>query len=178
MTRIRDEAPDRIHHVFARGVNRNLLFLDDEDYRRYVRLLRGAVQRYGWRCLAFCLMPNHVHLLIRTPEPNLGAGMQWLQSRYALSFNERHGRLGEGHVFQGPYGSNPVDTDVELLRVAAYVVMNPVVGGLCASPEQWQWSDLGMLARGLSLPWAAHEELAELLTELTGRRDFLKTIVL
>src|SRR4051794_5857062 len=105
-------------------------------------MLALAVERYGWRLLGFCLMPNHVHLIIETPEPNLGAGMQWLHSLYAVTFNERHGRRGEGHVFQGPYGSKRILDDLYFLRVAAYVLGNAPAAGLCARPEDWPWCSL------------------------------------
>ena len=99
MSRIRNEAPGAIHHVFARGVLRQRVFLDAQDYERYIKLLAATVKRTEWLILDFCLMPNHVHLLIETPEPNLGEGMQWLHSSYAQSFNDRYDRRGEGHVF-------------------------------------------------------------------------------
>jgi hypothetical protein len=83
-------------------------------------------------------MPNHVHLLFETPEPNLGAGMQRLHGDYGQTFNERHGR--SGHVFQGRYGSVLVTTDEQLWHVAAYIVLNPVSAGLCRRPEEWPWS--------------------------------------
>lgn len=178
MARERAEEAGAVHHVFARGVNRRRIFLDDEDYQRYIRMLRATVERFGWRLLAFCLMPNHVHLLIRTPHPNLGAGMQSLQSLYALSFNERHERRGEGHVFQGPYGSRRVEDDVGFLRMAAYVTMNAVAGGLCRHPAEWPWSSWGLVAQGLGGQWLAHDELCEQLQEMTGTTNFVATIVL
>jgi len=76
VARHRDEEGGAIHHVWARGVNRRPLFVDEDDYERYIRMLAKTVERYHWRLLGFCLMPNHVHLLIETPEPNLGSGMQ------------------------------------------------------------------------------------------------------
>jgi putative transposase len=123
-------------------------------------------------------MPNHLHLLVETPQPNLGAGMQWLQSRYALSFNDRHGRSGEGHVFQGPYGSNRVKDELGFLRAAAYVIMNAVAGGLCAHPAEWRWSSHGMVSRGLGAQWLAHDAFCERLEALTGTPNFVSTIVL
>ena len=67
--KLREEFPDAVHHAYARGVNRTVIFLDDEDRERYLALLGQVVERHGWRCLAFCLMHNHVHLLVQTPEP-------------------------------------------------------------------------------------------------------------
>jgi REP element-mobilizing transposase RayT len=114
------------------------IFVDDTDRVRYLRLLGRVVEVTGWRCLAYCLMGNHVHLLIETPRPNLGAGMQRLHGRYAQGFNRRHETVG--HTFQGRYGSTRVRTDEQLLQTARYVALNPVEAGLCATAQEWPWS--------------------------------------
>lgn len=178
MPRHREEGPGVVHHVYARGVRRQPLFLGDEDYEQYIRLLVRTIESYRWRALGFCLMPNHLHLLIETPEPNLGAGMQWLQSRYAITFNERHGRTGEGHVFQGPYGSKPVLDERYLLTVAAYIIGNPVTAGLCEAPEDWPWSSFGLVSQHGPRPWLAHEELWERVQVLAGGVNFVDTLVM
>ena len=178
MARERLEEPGAIHHVFARGVNRQPIFVEDEDFELYVRLLGDVVTDRGWLCLGFCLMPNHVHILVQTPEPNLGAGMQFLQSRYARAFNERRDRVGEGHVFQGPYGSKRVTSDLYLLRVAAYLAANPVTAGLCKAPAEWPWSSEGFAARNIKLEWMRSELLHDRLYAITGRSDFVAKIVM
>src|SRR5690242_13743227 len=99
----RENVANGVYHVFARGNSRAPIYLDDDDRRIYLWMLARVVLRQGWRCLAYCLMTNHVHLLLETPEPNLSHGMQQLHGGYALSFNARHGRIG--HVFQGRYGA-------------------------------------------------------------------------
>jgi REP element-mobilizing transposase RayT len=96
----RNETEAGIHHVYARGVERRVIFVDDEDRRRYLRMFRGVAEKFRWHCLGFCLMPNHVHLLIETTEPNLGRGMHSLHGLYAQTFNERFARVG--HLFQKP----------------------------------------------------------------------------
>ena len=121
-----------MHHVFARGNNRQLIYFDDADRGSYLAMLARAVASRQWRCLAFCLMDNHMHLLIETPLPNLAAGMQWLHGRFAEQFNARHGR--SGHVFQGRYGSVLLETEAHLWTVVAYIARNPVTAGLCARP--------------------------------------------
>lgn len=88
--------------------------------------------------MAYCLLDNHVHLLIETPEANLGAGMQHLHGLYGQTFNARHGR--SGHVFQGRYGAVRVTSDEHLWTVVAYIAHNPVEAGLCKDPNQWPWS--------------------------------------
>jgi putative transposase len=136
--RPRAEVAGGVHHVFARGIDRRAIYADDADRRRYLAIMGRVVQWKGWRCLAYCLMPNHVHLMLETPRPNLGSGMQYLHGTYADEFNKRHGR--SGHVFQGRYGSVLTTTDEHLWHVAAYIALNPVAAGLCGRPEEWPWS--------------------------------------
>lgn len=177
MARYREEEEGAIHHVFARGVNRRDLFRDAEDYERYLRMLAEAVGRFDWVLLGFCLLPNHVHLLIETPKPNLGAGMQWLHSLYAATFNERWGLRGEGHVFQGPYGSRRVRDDLYFLRVTAYVLANAPAAGLCERPDDWPWASLTVIRRKPRPRWIAHDVLLERYRQLTGRDDPLARLV-
>ena len=135
-----------MHHVIARGNARGALFRDNRDRRRYLWLLHGAVQRVAWVVRAYCLMTNHVHLLIETPEPNLGEGMRWFHGHYGRYFNDRHGR--DGHVFQGRYKSVRQSDDDHLLRTRAYIAFNPVTAGLCGHPDDYPWSWDGMGAAG------------------------------
>jgi putative transposase len=134
----REEVEGGVFHVFARGNDRRLIYRDDADRRMYLRMLRGTVRTCRWRLLAYCLMENHVHLLVETPEANLGDGMQRMHGLYAREFNGRHRR--SGHVFQGRYGAVRIKTDEQLWMVAVYVAMNPVDAGLCSRPEDRPWS--------------------------------------
>ena len=134
----RQEAAGGVHHVFARGNDRRAIYVDDVDRRGYLDILGRVTRRQRWRCLAYCLMPNHIHLLLETPFANLGAGMHRLQGSYAQAFNERHGR--SGHLFQGRYGSIHMTTDEHVWAAAAYIALNPVAAGLCNTPEEWPWS--------------------------------------
>jgi putative transposase len=134
----RQEVEGGVHHVYARGNGQQDIYLDDADRWRYLTILHDVVVRNRWRCLAYCLMPNHLHLLLETPEANLGSGMQRLHGRYGQKFNERHGRCG--HVFQGRYGTVRIRSDEQLWTTARYIALNPVVAGLCERPEAWRWS--------------------------------------
>ena len=87
---------------------------------------------------AYCLMSNHYHLLIETPEPNIAIGMQWLNSTYAHRFNEKYERIG--HLFQRRYADGIILTDEHLHEVIRYIPLNPVRAGLCKRPEDWPWS--------------------------------------
>jgi len=147
--RPRVEIAGGLFHVTARGSARAPLFLDAFDYSAFLRILARTIEMFAWRCLAFCLMPNHYHLLIETPAPNRGAGMRHLNGSYAQRFNGRYD--GSGHVFQGPYRAISIDRDSHLLEACRYVVLNPVRAGLCAEAGQWRWSSYRATA-GLELP--------------------------
>jgi putative transposase len=127
-----------IYHVTARGNAQEAIFLDELDYVALLRLLSETVERYSWRCHSYCLLPNHYHLLLETPEPNLSRGMLLLNGSYARRFNGRHERVG--HVFQGPYRAELVRRDEHLLEVCRYIALNPVRAGLCDDPASWPWS--------------------------------------
>jgi REP element-mobilizing transposase RayT len=140
-----------VFHVFARGNDKRAIYHDDLDRRMYLRALRSAVEECRWGLLAYCLMDNHVHLLIETPDTNLGDGMRWMHGTYAGGFNKRHGR--SGHVFQGRYGCVRIKTDEQLWSVAVYIAMNPVEAGLCHRPEDWPWSSHSLAVAGTAPDW-------------------------
>jgi REP element-mobilizing transposase RayT len=162
----REEEAGAIFHVYARGNKKADISVDDADRHEYVALLAATVLRQRWACLAYCLMPNHVHLVMRTPEPNLAVGMQRLHSRYAQTFNERHGF--SGHVFQGRYGAVRITDDAQLGTTVGYVATNPVAAGLVEDPEQWRWGSHRMVATGAVPSWLAVEDLCELLAGAHG----------
>ena len=156
----RSEEAGAIHHVFARGVERRRLFIDAADYSHYLGELGRITKRQGWNVLSFCLMPNHVHLLIETPEPNLGQGMQRFHGLYAAGFNERHERTG--HLFERRYGNVRVRSDAQLLAAATYISLNPVKAGLCQQPQDWPWSSDAPAIRAGAPTWLALNRLLEL----------------
>jgi REP element-mobilizing transposase RayT len=100
--------------------------------------LEATARRHRWNWLSYCLMTNHCHLVIETPELTLGVGMRLLAGKYAQAFNRRYGFYG--HLFQGRYGSVLVETDVHFAQLLRYVALNPVKAGLCAEPAAWPWS--------------------------------------
>ena len=140
--------------------------MDDEDYERYLRLLAGAVRRYRWLCLSYCLMPNHVHLVIETPEPNLGVGMRWFHGEVGRAFNDRHDRVG--HLFERRFWSDRIRDDDQLVIVTGYVVLNPVAGGLCERPEDWDWGSHAHLTNGHTPEWLAYGDLLGRLDGIAG----------
>ena len=96
---LRLEFPGALYHLTARGNARQDIFLDAMDREAFLAILGREIAQHGWNCYAYCLMDNHYHLLIETPEANLVQGMQRLNSMYAQRFNRRHQRVG--HLFQG-----------------------------------------------------------------------------
>lgn len=145
--------------------------MDDEDYQRYVRLLAQTVERTGWHLLAFCLMPNHVHLFVETTAENVGQGMHWLHWAYAKTFNQRHGR--GGHLFEDRYRAPlPVATDGKFIQLVGYIAANPYKAGLVSASEDWGWSSHSLVSRGITPSWLAHARLLERLEGITGLRCY------
>jgi REP element-mobilizing transposase RayT len=134
----RIEVAGGVYHVTSRGNDRQPIFLDDLDYATLLQWLSKTVERFEWHCHGFCLMPNHLHVLLETPDPNLALGMQVLLGTYARRFNWHHRRVG--HVFQGPYHSTLVEREAHLVELSRYLALNPVRAGLAADPADWPWS--------------------------------------
>src|SRR4029450_4292678 len=126
------------YHVTCRGNRRQAIFQDDDDRRRFLAVRDRVIRRYGWRLHAFCLMTNHFHLLVRTPQPNLSRGMQRLNSESAAYFNDRFGLVG--HLFQQRFGSRLIETEEYFDEAQRYIAFNPVRAGLCQDPSEWPWS--------------------------------------
>jgi putative transposase len=121
---LRIEFPGALYHVTARGNARQDIFLDDEDRQRFLGVLARGVSRFHLLLHAYCLMENHFHLVVETPEANLSKAMRQLNGVYTQAFNRRHKRVG--HVLQGRFKAIVVDRDSYLLELCRYVVLNPV----------------------------------------------------
>ncbi len=149
---LRIEFPGAVYHVTARGNGRMAIVADDGDRQGFVDLLASIVERFGWRCYAYCLMDNHYHLLIETPEANLSRGMRQLNGVYTQRFNRRHDHVG--HLFQGRFKSILVEQQAYLLEVCRYVVLNPVRAAMVPSADRYRWSSYRATAgRCKSPPW-------------------------
>jgi REP element-mobilizing transposase RayT len=134
----RIEFPGALYHVMARGNNRERIVHDDRDAVAFLDSLGATCQRYDWRLFAWCIMPNHYHLVLETVAATLSRGMRRHNSTYAQHFNTRHSRVG--HVFQGRFKSLIVAKEQYLLTVLRYVELNPWRAGLVQHPEEWPWS--------------------------------------
>jgi REP element-mobilizing transposase RayT len=134
----RDLAPG-LFHVYTHSVwAANALFRDDDDRLKFLRELGRATRRIGWKCLAFCVMGTHYHLVLDVPAGGLAKGMHYLNFRYATHFNERHAM--KGHVHGRRYDARRIQSPAELLVVVKYVAQNPPKAGLCEKPEDWRFS--------------------------------------
>ena len=136
--RHRPQVAGGLYHVTMRGNNRSEIFASDNDRVLLLSTIVRAKRLHGWKVHAYCLMSNHYHLLIETPEPNIATGMQWLNSTYAHRFNEKYDRIG--HLFQRRYADGIILTEEHLHEVIRYIPLNPVRAGLCKRPEDWPWS--------------------------------------
>ena len=134
----RQEELGGIYHVAARGNNGQDIFRDDFDRKEFLKRLGRCVSRYRWVCLAYCLMTNHFHLVLRNPEGGLSSGMPELISGHARQMNQRHGR--RDHLFKQRFFSVQLTRESHFLEACRYVVLNPVRAGLCQSPAEWRWS--------------------------------------
>jgi len=134
----RQHVKNGVWHVTQRATDTEVFFVSPFDYFSFCRLLELAAKRARWQLHAYCLLTNHVHLLIRTPEPTLPRGMQFLFSTYVEEFNARHDRRGT--LVQGRYKTLLVETGEHYLECLRYFADNPVGAGLCDRPEDWPWS--------------------------------------
>jgi len=146
----RTDYPGATHHVFLRGVDRCVIAVDEDDYRRTLRLLERTAARYEVVCHAWCLMPNHSHLLLTSRKANISRAMQWFGSQTAQKFNQRYDR--SGHLYQGRFGSRLVESDRYFLELTRYIALNPSRAGLCDVPEEWLWSSYAATAGALPAP--------------------------
>lgn len=129
-----------LYHVGTRGNNKRVIFTCRDDRELFLRLLAKIVWRLGWRLHTYCLMGNHYHLLVYTPEANLAEGMQYLNGAYARIFNALHDR--RDHLFGRRYWHELVEDDPHFVWTSRYIVRNPVRAGICAKADAWEWSSL------------------------------------
>ena len=162
------DAPGALHHVMVRGIERGLLFRDDRDCAEFVARLAQVVHRTGLTVLAWALLPNHLHLLVRTPSaqrgrpyrPALPTAMRQLLTGYAGAFNRRHKRVG--HLVQNRYRSTLVDEDSYLLELVRYIHLNPLRAGVVRDPAalaRYPWSGHSAILAHVDRPWQATAEV-------------------
>ena len=135
---LRIEYPGALYHITSRGDGQEDIYLSDEDRVLFLAVFSEVCVRCNWVCYAYCLMSNHYHLLVETPQGNLSKGMQLLNGVYTQKFNRLHKRVG--HIFQGRFKSILVEKDSYLLELSRYIVLNPVRARMVVSAADWKWS--------------------------------------
>jgi putative transposase len=157
----RIELAGGIHHVTARGNRREPIFHGDADRRLFQIELTRTVRRKRWGCLSYCLMGNHFHLVLETPETNLGHGMRDLLTRFVQRSNERRGT--DGRAFQDRFHSVLVHSDEHFACLLRYVALNPFNAGLCSDPREYPWSSHAAMLAARAGPLVAVDRVEELL---------------
>ena len=159
--------PELVSHVTQRAAGKEVLFLEQGDYLSFLALFKESALKYNVQVLAFCLMPNHVHILIRPREQNLDRSMHAVFMRYAMWFNRKYQR--KGHLFGGPYRQAVCLDPTYLLGASVYIHLNPVRAGLADTPREYRWSSYALYHED----GAKHSfvDPALLLDQLAGERD-------
>ena len=135
---LRIEFAGALYHVTSRGDGQEDIYLDDRDRELFLEVLGEVSEQFNWTPHAYCLMGNHYHLLLETPDGNLSKGMRHLNGVYTQRFNRKHKRVG--HVFQGRYKAIIVQKQTYLLELARYIVLNPVRARMVRNAKDWPWS--------------------------------------
>lgn len=135
---LRLEYSGALYHITSRGNERKKIYREEQDFKLFLKVLAQVVEDTNWLCHSYCLMPNHYHLLLETPEPNLSKGMRQLNGIYTQKFNYKYKR--SGHLFQGRYKAIIVEKEAHLLELCRYIVLNPVRANIVDLPEMWPYS--------------------------------------
>lgn len=131
--------PGAVFHIIQRGNNQQEIFLNEQDYWHYLKLLLEAKKQFGVIVYGYVLMPNHSHLILEIPNENpISKIIHFVAASYALYFNKRYNRVG--HLFQGRFKSILVEKDAYLLELSRYLHLNPIKAGLAKRPEDYKWS--------------------------------------
>jgi len=147
---LRLEFPGALYHVTARGNHQEDIYEEDGDRLEFLSVFQEVCDRYNWICHAYCLMSNHYHLLIETPDANLSKGMRQLNGVYTQAFNRKHNRVG--HLFQGRYKAILVEKDSYLFELSRYIVLNPVRAQMVRSAVNWRWSSYRAMIGQIKTP--------------------------
>ena len=171
----REKSESGVYHTMLRGINRQRIFENDRDCERFVEILGEYKQICGYELYAYCLMGNHVHILLKEGAEPLERVFRRIASKYVYWFNVRYDRVG--HLFQDRYKSEPVDDDAYFLTVLRYILRNPVEAGLCSRPEQYRFSSCadymgraGVTDTAFALSLLPGEGFGEFVSAPTGER--------
>jgi len=164
---LRIQVPGGLYHVTAHCNTGRLLFCDDAEHDEFLSIATDLIAGRAWSCRAYCLLTTHYHLLVETPEPDLAAGMRYLNGCYAQRINWRRGE--KGHLFEGRYHAVMAEGDEHRTELQRYIAMNPVRASLVARPEDWRWSSYRALLGLARAP--AFLDVEGALLDFAGRDD-------
>ncbi|MBW2057472.1 MAG: transposase [Deltaproteobacteria bacterium] len=166
---LRIEYRDAWYHVLNRGRRGEVAFAGEGDYARFIDLLKEARDMWNLRIAAYCLMPNHYHLLVQTPEANISRCMRHIDGVYTQRFNRVHDC--DGQVFRGRYRSILIEADAYLLQLVRYIHRNPVRAGLTQDPDGYTWSShKGYLSADDGWKWLYKEYVLSMLSTHKSER--------
>lgn len=174
---LRIEFAGALYHVTSRGDGQEDIYHDDNDRESFLEVLSDVCDRFNWSVHAYCLMSNHYHLLLETPDANLSQGMRQLNGVFTQRFNRYHKRVG--HVFQGRYKSILVEKEAYLLELARYIVLNPVRAQMVRSAKDWPWSSYRATAgfkkteKWLTVNWVLSSFSSRKVTAVKLYREFV-----
>lgn len=137
----RKESSTRIYHVMLRGINRQTIFEDDEDYQKFLWTMKDTKEKSGYEIYAYCLMSNHIHLLLKEVTEDLGIVFRRIGASYVYWYNWKYSR--RGHLFQDRYKSEVVENDGYFLTVIRYIHQNPLKAGIVKDIADYRWSSFG-----------------------------------
>ncbi len=175
---LRIEYAGALYHVTSRGNAREPIYLDEADFGHFFEVLALTCERFNWVIHSFCLMTNHYHLLIETPDGNLTKGMRQLNGVYTQKFNRNHNRVG--HLFQGRYKAILVDKSAYLLEDGRYILLNPIRAGMVNDLEDYPWSSWSYITGVKDIPeWLSiNQTLLQFGKELAKAREAYHQFVL
>jgi len=134
----RKKSETGIYHIMIRGINRQNIFEDDEDYLKFIHTIQKNKEKCGFELYGYCIMGNHVHLLLREDKEPFSLTMQRICSRFVYWYNSKYNRLG--HLFQERFKSEVVENEGYLITVLRYIHQNPMKAGITSSPEGYKWT--------------------------------------
>ena len=177
---LRVEYSGAVYHVINRGNAGEYLYRSSRDRKKYLSYLAKAVKRFSIKIHTYCLMRNHVHILMETQHPNLSKSVQWMNVSYAVYFNRKYKR--NGHLFQGRFKSILVDADSYLKQLSRYIHLNPVRAGLVDRPADYDWSGYNAFIGNVIAPewletnWLLSQFGRVRKEALANYKDFVETV--
>ncbi len=164
----RTKSESGIYHIMLRGINRQLIFEDEEDNRKFLEVLNDCKAVSGYKLFAYCLMGNHIHMLMKVEKEDLQQIFKRIGGRFVYWYNGKYSRIG--HLFQDRYKSEPVETDEYFLTVLGYIHQNPVKAGLSKTVDEYIWSSYNEYI----LPKQKQLADTEFALEMIGKDEFVK----